>query len=205
MAGKSQHVCKWRFIAWKIHCKWWFYQIYSDIMFSRGYLHKSRGLLLCCVPHQDAHQDHFKCTKMVPFWEKASCKCRSKRILTERCTLSAGLPYSFLSLAQDLAPGPVPNQTHITAASPAFPTSDLSEVNGLTVTGKTNRSNQRFPNLTSGNRMKIIGGHHFPVNLIITFMDGSWMVHGFCQLEMETTEVATGMLPSLTGGPHKSS
>jgi hypothetical protein len=79
-------------------------------------------VVYCCVAHQDAHQDHFKCTKMVPFWEKPSCKCRSKRIMTEHCTLSAGLPYSFLSLAQDLSQGLV-QTTRPTACHSGFTTS----------------------------------------------------------------------------------
>lgn len=101
-----------------------------------------------------------------------------------------------------------PDPQRVTAGSPpAFPTSDLSELNGLTNGGKTNRSNQRFPNLTSGNRMKI--GDRWA-----SFSNGSYgnfhgwfmMFMGFAKWKsMETTEVATGMLPSLTGGPHKSS
>ena len=101
-----------------------------------------------------------------------------------------------------------PDPQRVTAGSPpAFPTSDLSELNGLTNGGKTNRSNQRFPNLTSGNRMKI-GDRwaSFSNGCYGNFHGWFMMFMGFAKWKsMETTEVATGMLPSLTGGPHKSS
>ena len=132
---------------------------------------------------------------------------------TEHCTLSAGLPYSLLSFAQELVQTTRfrLRQSGFTSSFPNFPSRRTQWLGGRP---ETEWSEWRwvlwmvlmdhFPIIFCGNIRSIGWASFFQwiwILCYITVMDAMWT-------SMEPTEsgrfeVATGMFPSLTSGPHK--
>ena len=148
---------------------------FFTIMFSRGYLHKSSGLLLCCPSRCPSGSFYQNGAILGETQLQMPIEKDHDWALHLECRATLFLP----ELGSGLGSGPGPNhQTHsvsqrvhhqlsrrpIWANSMAWPTG-----------GRPTEATSGFQIWRLETEWRsVIGGHPFPMDVMVTFMDGSW-------------------------------